>query len=91
MAEAKQMSLFGVDQPREDDLEQKYTALLANLREWQPKQTPRRGLYGIRYEQFTTLTVQEILKSTGKTCTFLEARELLKRLVAEGRAPEVKE
>lgn len=88
MSKAKQMNMFGVNKAWRESTDEKYGILLANLPGWKPKQIPTQGLYGIRFEKFTTLSIQQILKDAGESCTFLEARELLSRLKIEGRLPE---
>ena len=87
MAEARQMSLFGVDQPPDegDELDRLYAILLEQLSHWHP------GRYAedsYKDKKIGTITVMHLLRDAGEHCKFKERVQLLKRLRAEGRVPE---
>ncbi|MFC7364519.1 MULTISPECIES: hypothetical protein [Bhargavaea] len=87
MAEARQMSLFGVDRSHEKETDRLYTVLLSNLSKWQPGKYAEDKPNGFKDEKFTSLSVMYLMQDAGESCTFSERRVLIKRLEAEGRCP----
>ena len=90
MAEARQMSLFGVDQlPDEgDELDRLYAILLEQLPHWHP------GKYAedsYKDRRIGTITVMHLMRDAGEHCKFKTRVKLLKRLRAEGWLPEIEE